>query len=55
MNKKHWNSVILGGSIPVDEIEKMIDYSYGLVVRKLKKVEREALKLSYGKDFLYRD
>jgi len=47
--------VILDGSIPVGEIERMIDHSYGLVVRKLKKVGHEALELSYGKDVLYRD
>ena len=55
MNKKHWNSIILDGSIPVGEIERMIDHSYGLVVKKLRKIEREALELSYGKDVLYRD
>jgi len=55
MNKKHWNTVILDGSIPVGEIERMIDHSYMLVVKKLKKIEREALELSYGKDVLYRD
>lgn len=55
MNKKHWNTVILDGSIPVGEIERMIDHSYGLVVKQLKKGEREALELSYGKDMLYRE
>ena len=55
MNKKHWNTVILDGSIPQGEIERMIDHSYGLVVKKLKKVEREALELSYGKETLYRE
>ena len=55
MTKKHWNTVILNGSIPDGEIERMIDHSYGLVLKKLKKVEREALELSYGKDALYRD
>ena len=45
----------MDGFIPVGEIERMIDHSYGLVVRKLKKVQREALELSYGKDALYRD
>ena len=54
MNKKHWNTVILDGSIPNGEIERMIDHSYSLVVKKLKKIEREALELSYGKEILYR-
>lgn len=55
MNKKHWNTVTLDGSIPVREIERMIDHSYALVVKKLKKAEREALELSYGKNALYKD
>jgi predicted DNA-binding protein (MmcQ/YjbR family) len=55
MNKHHWNTIILDGSIPKGEIERMIDLSYGLVVKKLKKLEREALELSYGKEALYRD
>lgn len=55
MNKKHWNTIILDQSIPDSEIERMIDHSYGLVVKKLKKSEREALELSYGKELLYRE
>ena len=43
MNKKHWNTVVLDGSIPLDEVREMIDHSYDLVVRSLKKAEREAL------------
>jgi len=35
MNKKHWNTVTLDGSIPPLEIRKMIDHSYELVVRGL--------------------
>jgi predicted DNA-binding protein (MmcQ/YjbR family) len=33
----------------------MIDHSYGLVVKKLKKVERESLELRHGKEALYKD
>lgn len=54
MNKKHWNTVILDGSIPRGELERMIDHSYALVVKKLKKTERLALEISYGPDQLYR-
>ena len=54
MNKTHWNTVILDGSIPTGEIERMIDRSYGLVVRSLPKPERVALEVRYGKDTLYR-
>jgi predicted DNA-binding protein (MmcQ/YjbR family) len=31
MNKKHWNTVILDGSIPDKEVFKWIDHSYDLV------------------------
>lgn len=54
MNKKHWNTVLLDGSVPEYEIERMMDRSYGLVVKRLRRVEREALELSYGKDTVYR-
>ena len=53
MNKAHWNTVILDGSIPRGEIERMIDRSYGLVVRGLKKADRTQLELRHGKDVLY--
>ena len=38
MNKKHWNTITLNGSIPDDEIRAMINDSYSLVVRGLKKL-----------------
>jgi predicted DNA-binding protein (MmcQ/YjbR family) len=44
MNKKHWNTVTLDGSIPGDEIRAMIDASYALVVQGLKKADREHLE-----------
>ncbi len=31
MNKKHWNTVIVDGTIPDREIFRWIDHSYGLV------------------------
>jgi predicted DNA-binding protein (MmcQ/YjbR family) len=43
MNKQHWNTVILDGTIPDARIREMIDDSYSLVVAKLKKSEQEAL------------
>ncbi len=45
MNKEHWNTVILDGSIPESEIRKMIDESYRLVAKSLKKADRDHLKL----------
>ncbi len=55
MNKRHWNTVILDGSIPTGEIERMIDHSYTLVVKSLKKPERNRLETVHGKEVLYRD
>ena len=46
MNKKHWNTVSLDGSIPADEIATVIDQSYDLVVGGLKKTDREKLQES---------
>jgi predicted DNA-binding protein (MmcQ/YjbR family) len=54
MNKTHWNTVLLDGSIPRGELERMVDRSFGLVVKSLKKVERAALEIRHGKDALYR-
>ena len=54
MNKTHWNTVILDGSVPPGEIERMIDHSYALVVKKLTRSQRTALEVKYGKDALYR-
>lgn len=54
MNKDHWNTLILDGSIPVAEIERMIDRSFGLVVRGLPKSDRGRLEMLYGSAVLYR-
>lgn len=54
MNKVHWNTVILNGTVPAKEIKRMIDRSYGLVVKSFKKAQRTALELAYGKAALYR-
>ena len=44
MNKTHWNSVIIDGTIPDIEILTWIDDSYSLVVEGLKKSDKEKLK-----------
>lgn len=54
MNKAHWNSVQIPGDVPDDELQRMIDRSYGLVIKKLTKTQREALELGYGKQVIYR-
>jgi predicted DNA-binding protein (MmcQ/YjbR family) len=40
MNKRHWNTIILDGSIADAEIQSMIDDSYALVVKGLPKARR---------------
>ena len=37
MNKKHWNSIILNGSVPDAEIKNMISDSFDLVKPKRRK------------------
>lgn len=43
MNKAHWNTLTLNGTIPDERVLEMMDDSYALVVRTLKKADREAL------------
>lgn len=40
MNKKHWNTVEIDSGIPANELRKMIDHSYELVVERLPKAAR---------------
>ena len=46
MNKKHWNTVEIGGGIPEAELRKMIDHSYELVVQGLPKAVRVKMKIA---------
>lgn len=43
MNKQHWNTIILEGSLPESFIFEMIDHSYDLVVKSLPKSIRESV------------
>ena len=43
MNKRHWNTVVLDGEIPDDEIIAMTDASYTLVRQSLPKAQRELI------------
>jgi predicted DNA-binding protein (MmcQ/YjbR family) len=40
LNKKHWNTVTLDGSIPDEELRRMIDDSYRLVVQGMTLAEQ---------------
>lgn len=53
MNKTHWNTVILDGSLPDGELFRMIDHSYALIVKGLTKVKRQHLELGYDPIELY--
>ena len=55
MNKKHWNTVILDGSVPEGEILRMIDMSYALVVSGMPRASRQSLELKHGSAVLYMD
>jgi len=43
LNKRHWNTVIVDGSLPDEVIRDMIEDSYDLVVSKLPRARRRAL------------
>ena len=43
MNKRLWNTVILDGSIPQGEVERMIDNSFKLVVSKMTKKDQQSI------------
>ena len=43
LNKKHWNTILLDGSIPDDEVEELIEHSYELVVDSLPQRVRSEL------------
>ena len=43
LNKRHWNTVIIDGSLPEQMIEEMIEDSYDLVVSKLPPARRRVL------------
>ncbi len=48
LNKRHWNTVIIDGSLPDEAIRDMIEDSYDLVVSALPKRTREKLGWTGG-------
>ncbi|HAK46218.1 MAG TPA: hypothetical protein DCO79_09925 [Spirochaeta sp.] len=44
IHKAHWNTVNIQGNLPMEEIKKLIDMSYELVVKSLPKRERDEIK-----------
>jgi predicted DNA-binding protein (MmcQ/YjbR family) len=47
MNKKHWNTLDLTGTLPTSEVFRQIDHSYDLVVKKLPKGTKQRLRILY--------
>ena len=43
LNKRHWNTITLGEDMPIDELRDLVHHSYELVVRGLKRSDRERL------------
>ena len=48
LNKRHWNTVVLDGSVPDAMVRDMIEDSYDLIVAKLPKRTRQALGWTGG-------
>ncbi|MEB3733828.1 MmcQ/YjbR family DNA-binding protein [Halopseudomonas pachastrellae] len=53
MNKRHWNTVRLDGSLPDGELQRLIDQSYALVVKGLPAATRRGLEARHGRAALY--
>ncbi|HEY0453105.1 MmcQ/YjbR family DNA-binding protein [Actinophytocola sp.] len=43
LNKQHWNTVALDGSVPDEELRELIDHSYELVIARLTRAQRNEL------------
>ena len=53
-NKEHWNTVIIDGSIPDDDVKQMIEHSYNLISDSPTRRIYEAVKqIPYGKVATY--
>jgi len=46
MNKAQWNTIILDGSIPKGEVERMMDNSFMLVVSKMTKKDQQSILMN---------
>lgn len=44
LNKTHWNTIELDGSVPDGELSELIDHSYDLIVARLPKAQRAELQ-----------
>ena len=48
MNKQHWNSLYLEGSVPDEALKEMIDLAHHLILEKLPKKTRDSLLAESG-------
>jgi len=44
MNKKHWNTIVVDGSVPIKQLREWIDHSYNLVQKSLPQKQKRSLK-----------
>jgi len=44
LNKRHWNTVSLDGSVPDAQVRELIQHSYDLVLASLPKKQRASIK-----------
>lgn len=44
MNKKHWNTILVDGSVPSKKLKEWIDHLYDLILKSLPAKQREQLK-----------
>lgn len=44
MNKVHWNTVILDGSVPEELVRELIDHSYERVIENLPESDQQRLR-----------
>ena len=44
MNKKHWNTVFMNGSLTQKQLFEMVDHSYQLVLKGLPKSQQAAIQ-----------
>lgn len=50
MNKRHWNSVRLDGSVPDDELVEMLVHSYTQVAAGLRRADRDRVLAVLGEE-----
>ena len=54
LSKRHWNTILIDGSVPDSEVIWMIDHSYDLVFKSLTKTEKEQISPSSSSAELFR-